>query len=224
MKARSSLRALIALAPLFPSAAAAELKAEFVNPTAAEAAEISSLGDRAIARLAYSLVTEVSQAVAKQGESAALAACHLKNVSATGAVIPDMPRVTAWKRTSLKLRDPANAPDAADQLALQHVQSALAAGNAPPKLLVQRIEPAGGPAEWRVYKPVGVLKQCLGCHGSSDTIPAAVGAELARRYPDDKATGYAQGEWRGLLRVTIGPPPPPAPPPVRPPAPPKARR
>ena len=208
MKARPSILAFIALAPLLPSAAAADIKAEFVKADAAEAAEIRSLGDRAITRLAYSLVTEASQAVAKHGESQALATCHLKTVSTTGSVIPDMPRITAWKRTSLKVRDPANRPDAADLLALNHVQAELAAGNAPPKLLVQRVEPAGGPIEWRVYKPVGVLKQCLGCHGPTDSIPAAVSAELARRYPDDQATGYAQGEWRGLLRVSIGPPPP----------------
>jgi hypothetical protein len=191
-----------ATAPAGNTAAVPLVTAEFVSPDAPEAAEIRILGDRAINRLAYSLVTEAAHAVSKQGEMGALGVCHLKSVSATGAVIPDMPRVTAWKRTSLRLRDPANAPDTADVLALNRMESELRAGNVPPKLLVQRVEQSDGTPEWRVYKPVAVLKQCVGCHGR-DEIPADVRAELSRRYPLDQATGYAQGEWRGLVRVTV---------------------
>ena len=41
-----------------------------------------------------------------------------------GGVIPDMPRISAWKRTSLRIRDSANAPDPADMLALHPVLAA----------------------------------------------------------------------------------------------------
>jgi hypothetical protein len=216
MKTRLIATAVLAAAPLLPivlSAAgtaaprstdpAAQPKAEFVNPDAPEVTEIRLIGDRAINRLAYSLVTEAAHAVSKNGEFGALAVCHLKDITAAGPVIADMPRIVAWKRTSLRLRDPANAPDPADLLALIRVQLELSTGNVPPKILVQRLEQPDGTTEWRVYKPVAVLKGCVACHGRSDTLASELRAELARRYPADQATGYAQGEWRGLVRVTV---------------------
>ena len=44
--------------------------------------------------------------------------CHLKALPLTGEIIAGMPRSTAVKRTSLKLRNPANAPDEYEQRAL----------------------------------------------------------------------------------------------------------
>jgi hypothetical protein len=113
------------------------------------------------------------------------------------------------KRTSLRLRNPANAPDAADQLALERVDKDIKSGVLP-KVLVQRVEPAGGKPEWRVYRPVGVAQQCVTCHGPRDTMPADLLARLDERYPQDRATGYTLGQWRGLLRVSVSDAPPPA--------------
>ena len=193
--------------PQFSGPRVQEAKIEFLPADAPEAAEVRLLGERAINRLAYSLVTEVSRSVAQQGEADALGTCHLKNVRLDGGVIPDMPRISAWKRTSLRIRDSANAPDPADMLALHRVLSDVSAGNIPPKILVQRIDYPGGAPEWRVYKPVAAMAQCLACHGPADDIAADVRAELKRRYPNDAAIGYQQGEWRGLIRVSIGPAP-----------------
>jgi hypothetical protein len=209
--------------PQFSGPRVPEAKMEFVPLDAPEAAEVRLLGERAINRLAYSLVTEVSRSVSQQGEADALGTCHLKNVRLDGGVLPDMPRVAAWKRTSLRIRDSANAPDPADMLALHRVLADVTAGNIPPKILVQRIEYPGGAPEWRVYKPVAALGQCLACHGPADDLSADVRAELKRRYPNDAAVGYQQGEWRGLIRVSIGPAPASLPAPAPTPAPPRKR-
>lgn len=42
---------------------------------------------------------------------------------------------------------------------------------------------------------------CLKCHGPRDAIDPEVLAELGRRYPDDQATGYRQGDLRGAFVV-----------------------
>lgn len=182
--------------------------AEFVDPDAAENTEIRDLGERAINRLGLTLVNEVSVAVAKSGPEKAIDVCHLRALPLTGEILAGMPRITGVKRTSLKLRNPANAPDAAEQLALERVEKDLQNGKLP-KVLVQRIDRPGAKPEWRVYRPVGVAPQCVTCHGPRESLSPELLARLAERYPQDQATGYAAGQWRGLIRVSVGDAPPP---------------
>ena len=42
---------------------------------------------------------------------------------------------------------------------------------------------------------------CLTCHG--ERVSDAVHEQIAELYPDDRATGFKLGEFRGLLWVTI---------------------
>ena len=183
----------------------AAMTAEFISVTAPEAGDVASVGDRAINSIGYSLVVETNTAVVKEGAMAALEKCHLKSLPASGQVLQGVPRITGYKRTSLKVRDPANAPDPAEQLALEHVQKELQAGNPAPKILLQRVSHADGSKEWRIYRPVGTTPRCATCHGSTESIAPDVLAELKKRYPNDAATGYGPGEWRGLIRVTVAP-------------------
>ncbi|MBI5689816.1 MAG: DUF3365 domain-containing protein [Verrucomicrobia bacterium] len=204
------------------SATAADITARFVDPEAPENLEIRNLGDRAINRLAVTLVNEVSVAVSKGGAEKAIDVCHLKALPLTGEILSGMPRITAIKRTSLKLRNPANSPDPAEQLALRKVESDMEKG-LPPKLMVQQIDLPGGKSEWRVYRPVGILPQCVACHGPKENMSPELQARLKEHYPDDQATGYAAGQFRGLIRVTIGDAPPAPPPGAKSPAPTKKK-
>jgi hypothetical protein len=179
------------------------LKARLVDDGNPEAAEVRKVGEDAINRLATTLVREVTAAMAKEGPAGAVDTCHLKAVPLTNGTVAGLPRIVAMKRTSLKLRSPANAPDAADKLVLDHIQQLLDDGDPPPPLLVQRVEPTGAAPEWRVYKPIGMMPKCLACHGDPEGQPDALRAKLAERYPEDQATGYNTGEWRGLIRVTV---------------------
>lgn len=179
------------------------IKARLVDDASPEVAEIRKLGEDAINRLATTLVREVTAAMAKEGAAAAVDSCHLKAVPMTNGTVAGLPRIIAMKRTSLKLRSPANAPDAAEKLVLDHIQQLLDYGDPPPPLLVQRVETPGTAPEWRVYKPIGMMPKCLVCHGDPDGQPDTLRAKLAERYPADQATGYNPGEWRGLIRVTV---------------------
>ena len=183
------------------------LKARFLDEGDPEADEVRKLGEDAINRLATTLVREVTAAMAKEGPAGAVDACHLKAVPITHGTIAGLPRIVAMKRTSLKLRSPANAPDAAEKLVLDHIQQLLNDGDSPPPLLVQRIEPIDAAPEWRVYKPIGMMPKCLACHGDPEGQPDALRAKLAERYPTDQATGYNTGDWRGHIRVTVAHPP-----------------
>ena len=189
--------------PALAADSPAAVNARFVADDAPEAADIRAQGENAINRLAITLVREVTNAVAKDGAEAAVDVCHLKNLTTTKGVIDGLPRITAVKKTSLRLRSPANAPDAADQLALEQFKQQMDNGDAPSPILIQRVEPAGGAPEWRVYKPLGVAPKCMLCHGDSADQSPGLRAKLAKLYPTDLAAGYSTGEWRGVLRVTV---------------------
>jgi len=208
MKTRLRLLATLVLTAALPAlGTAAEggpaIKARFVSDDTAEVAEVRRLGEDAINRLAVTLVREVAGAIARDGPEAAVDVCHLKNLPVTNGTVAGLPRITAVKRTSLKLRNPANAPDAADQLALDHIRLQMENGDAPSSLLIQRVESPSAPPEWRVYKPLGTTANCLVCHGDPAEQPDALRAKLNQLYPADQATGYSAREWRGLIRVTV---------------------
>ncbi len=51
----------------------------------------------------------------------------------------------------------------------------------------------------RVLRPIGVEKPCLHCHGPADSLAPEIRAGLEKYYPEDQATGYAEGDLRGAL-------------------------
>ncbi len=179
--------------------------ATFVDPMSAEAKPYRATGEYAIDRLVMTMMTDSSAAVAKHEEVAALSTFHLRDVPKKNGTVAGLPRIVDMKLTSLKLRSPQNAPDAAEQLALQKVAVDLEAGN-PPRVLVQKVEKADGPVEWRVYKPIANIKACGTCHGKVEDMTPELRAAIAKAYPEDKAHGYQTNEWRGLFRVTVAAP------------------
>ena len=50
--------------------------------------------------------------------------------------------------------------------------------------------------------PIRLQSKCLTCHGG-DEIPDAVQSKLAEFYPDDKATGFKEGDLRGWFWVDV---------------------
>ena len=204
---------LVALAPAFAIAAQspAPLRAEFVDPAKPEVAAIRQAGEAAVAAVGKKLVTALNTALAAGGPEAAVLVCQTQALPLTAEKLADQPTLVSVKRTSLRLRNPANAPDAAERLALDHVAKLVAAGQPPPPVLVQRIQPSGTAApEWRVYRPIATKAECLVCHGDPATQSPALRTALQTRYPTDAALGYAADQWRGLFRVTIAPAPAPS--------------
>ena len=177
----------------------------FVDPDDASVAAIRQLGDRTIDQAGTALVLELRRELADKSPALAIGGVHLKHYELPAAR-PGQPAVTAVRRTSLKVRNPANAPDAADRAALELVRQQLEAGEHVAPVLVQRVTFPGQPPEWRVYRPLAVLKQCLDCHGDEAHLAPGVAATLKEFYPADTAVNYPPGAWRGLFRVSISAP------------------
>lgn len=101
-------------------------------------------------------------------------------------------------RTSLKLRQPNNAPDAAQTAVLDQWHDG---------------EKAGNKATPRVYKsgdayygmmPIRIANEtCLKCHGDVETRDAEVYKYIQEKYPDDKAVDFKQGDLRGAFWVKV---------------------
>jgi hypothetical protein len=127
---------------------------------------------------------------------------HMKNY--TVPVSPwGSPRAVSVKRTSLRVRDPQNAPDAAERAVLEFYQKAFASGGAVPEMLVQNVTPPGQPPEVRIYRPLSTRPLCLVCHGPVKRLSPGVRQALEHLYPQDAAVDYAANEWRGLVRVSF---------------------
>lgn len=164
-------------------------------------ASLRSSGERLIERIGGSLMAEVDRVLGTKGLDAAVPELHLKQLQLPRA-IAGQPRVTAIKRTSYRIRDPRNAPDAAELAVLERIRLALNVGDPPPRVLVQKVTRPDAPAEYRVYRPIAAGPQCILCHGDPESLQPAVRAALERHYPEDKATGYAAFDWRGIIRVS----------------------
>lgn len=158
-------------------------------------------------QLVTTLSAALTAAAQEGGPDRGVEVCQTQALPLTHASFAGSPsRVTGLKRTSLQVRNPANAPDQAEAAALDRIAQMLANGKPLPGLLVQQLNATTETApELRIYKPLNVAAQCLACHGDPDTFSPSLRATLQHYYPQDTATGYAKGDWRGLIRVSLKP-------------------
>ena len=159
-------------------------------------AEAVAAGEAAAATLTRELMGRVSSAIAQGGPAYAIDFCSEEALPLTSAVAEELG--VRIKRTSSRVRSAENAPDADEQAALAYFERELEEGNPLPQHLIRRVD-----AETRYYRPIVVAELCTTCHGPRDALGPEVRAVLDERYPEDQATGYAAGDFRGLIRVTV---------------------
>jgi hypothetical protein len=111
----------------------------------------------------------------------------------------------AIRRVSLRVRNPADAPDAHERAVLEAWNAKQAAGNLPEESA--ELETVDGRTRLRYMRPIKVMTPCLTCHGSPAEMPDELLELIHDRYPDDRAVGYESGDLRGAFSVTIELPP-----------------
>lgn len=108
---------------------------------------------------------------------------------------------SGWRigRTSLKLRSPANAPDAWETQVMQAFEARKAHGEPPAGIDHFAVVERDGGKVFRYMKAIPTDEVCTKCHGSEIAPPVV--AKLDELYPQDRARGFRQGDLRGAFTL-----------------------
>lgn len=158
---------------------------------------VVAIGAETARELATTLFGRLQDVLAAEGPVGAVAFCSVEGLPLT----TEVSRRTGFevKRTSFRVRNPANAPDSLERAVLTRFEAESATGDSLSSRFVQRT-PAG---DFRYYQPLRIQPLCMQCHGPADELADGVAEVLAERYPGDAATGYEVGDFRGMIRVTV---------------------
>src|SRR5690606_23793724 len=107
---------------------------------AVSASDAVAIGDSAAVALGRSLMSRVQMAMQERGTAYAIEFCSERALPITGAVQDSLAGGLELKRTSTRIRNPANAPDSLEQQALAYFHSELDAGRPLPSHHLQQTE------------------------------------------------------------------------------------
>ena len=103
-------------------------------------------------------------------------------------------------RTSLKTRNPENAPDAWERSVLETFEERKLAGEDPMKMEYYEVVRQNGTRKLRYMKAIPTAGLCLACHG--EQVDSVTKTRLETLYPNDQAMGYKEGDIRGAFSIT----------------------
>ncbi len=104
-------------------------------------------------------------------------------------------------RTSLKYRNPENAPDNWEQGILQSFEERRGNGEAVGEMEHYEALTVDGKQVFRYMKAIPVGEPCLTCHGKQ--IPSDLKTKLNEMYPADQSVGFSLGEILGAFSITM---------------------
>ena len=152
-----------------------------------------SRADLIIAAMHDALLWELNSGLEQGGALLAIKSCHIDSARVSQRV--GQQEGVASGRTSDRLRNPTNTP--------RPWASSIVKENAG-----RRVKDVGGFAvdlgdKVGVIRPISERPQCASCHGRPEKFSTAIRAELAARYPADRAVGFDEGEIRGWYWVEM---------------------
>lgn len=144
-----------------------------------------------------SLKGELEQGMKTGGPVTAISVCNVK----APMIAAETGEKTGWQvaRTSLKLRNPDNKPDAWELTVLKAFETRKAAGEDVTKMEHSEVVTIDGKKTFRYMKAIPTAELCLNCHGSE--IKPEVARSIDELYPEDQARGYKAGDIRGAFTL-----------------------
>ena len=104
----------------------------------------------------------------------------------------------AIKRTSNRFRNEKNKPNADQQAVIDNYLRL----QEDPNRQMEPIVMKDGEGFVHFYAPIKLKKECLKCHGKpGDEIKEPILEKIKKYYPNDKATGFSEGELRGIWDI-----------------------
>lgn len=161
-------------------------------------AALSEQAKNAIKTYGSSLKAELQTAMQAGGPINAISACQLK--------APELAKTVSEaeqlkiSRVSLRNRNPVmGVPNEWQTQVLNDFEARKVQGEALESLVYSELVESSGKQEFRFMKAIPTEAMCLTCHGSE--ISPAVMTRLKDLYPQDKATGFKEGDLRGAFVV-----------------------
>lgn len=165
-----------------------------------EAAVAVEIGSPAADALAGGVFEGLNRARDELGLVGALEFCSAEAQGLTEEIQEAHDARLDLKRTTLRWRNPANAPDPWEERILDYL--ARLERNAPDSIPGE-LTARGPEGTLRYYRVLRTAPMCLNCHGAIPAMAPDVRESIRELYPDDRATGYQEGEVRGVVRVEI---------------------
>lgn len=173
--------------------APAAIRPDGLDPQARGQAALKDFGDR--------LRTELRETMTRDGAPAAVDFCHVQAPRIAGQVMAEhgvrLGRVAVPGRN----RNPGNVAEGWLQELAVSFQAAVDTGGAPEAQMAVIREDVPAGVELRMARGIRVEAACLMCHG--DNIAPGIAARLAKHYPRDRATGFKEGDLRGLIWAEV---------------------
>ena len=178
-------------AAVFLAAAPLTLHAEAADPNLNQARTL-------VKQFAGQLQAEVAAGMKAGGPVHTIEVCSVK----APAIAAEITESSGWQvgRTSLKLRNPANTPDAWELQVLEQFEARKAAGEPVDKLEFAEVVGSGDDQQYRYMKAIPTGEVCLNCHAAE--IKPPVEEKLSQIYPQDQARGFSLGDIRGAFTLS----------------------
>ena len=151
----------------------------------------------ACGQLARVLMSELSAALKEGGPPQAVSVCRDR----APAIATEVSAQSGMevRRTALRVRNPANAPDAWESEVLKEFEARISKAEDPSLLERAEIVERDGRKVVRYMKAIPTGEPCLKCHGPD--LEPALQAKIKELYPADQATGFKKGDLRGAFTV-----------------------
>lgn len=159
---------------------------------------IKSQATEAIKTVGGKLKQTVSQKMKEQGAAEAALFCSTSATDLAKEVSKTLPEGIKVKRITDKPRNPNNLANEEQLKVLQQIKSQIKTKDKP-QLVIKEISPN----HYQVYQPITMGGKCLTCHGDESMRNKNAYEIISSKYPNDKATGYKEGDFRGAFLVDI---------------------
>jgi hypothetical protein len=151
-------------------------------------------------QLAKQLATELKGALTTALQTSpehAIAVCNEKAPQIAAKIATDSNAQIG--RTSLKLRNPKNAPTEWQRAVLLDFQNRAKAGESVATLEYAATVQINNRTEHRYMKAIATEPLCVTCHGAQQS--PSLQQAIRSKYPNDAATGFNVGDLRGAVYV-----------------------
>lgn len=184
-------------APSAPETKVAEVKRS-APPEISPAVEstVRQKGEAITAQAFGFLSSRLGKAIAEAGYTNAIEFCSVHGIPLTSSV--GVTNEVVLRRVTQRPRNPRNRADTNEVTIIRRLEAELSKGATPGAVVA-----AHKPDSLTYYAPIVLnLPLCLNCHGEPGTdIKPDVLAQIKKSYPADEATGFKQGQLRGLWSV-----------------------